>query len=175
MIVVSRDATPVQVDRILNEMYSREARSRPLVTRRFCATLSAQNLRKKIVCRAPNKVNSISRSHVVCLSSGQKTLLNADKPIIPTSNSVCQQSAYSFVDNFESAASVQKDCTSMNRGLNYPVDLPLTSSKAIGWVLCPELRSTTRWRKPRVTGPVVKYAEIYYEQNRTNPFKHRSR
>jgi len=166
MIGVSRDATPVQVNRILREVYSHEWRLKssesPSV---HFAIPSSHKLRQKIVSRPPQRNNSIYKG----LAS---TFCSNDDPALDSSEHIAAPME-SFGDDLLSTISSQSCCSSMEGGLHYPVDVPLTSSKSIGWIVCPELESSQRWRKPRITGPVVKYAEIYYEQNRINPFKHR--
>jgi hypothetical protein len=165
MIGVSRDANPVQVNRILREVYSHEKRFRAsnAPCRNF-AIPSPQKLRQKIVSGPPHRINFIYKGHTSSPSSNDAPALYHPEPIVG--------SLESFGDDLLSTVSSESCCSSMEGGLHYPVDVPLTSSKSIGWIVRPELESSQRWRKPRITGSVVKYAEIYYEQNRINPFKH---
>ena len=59
---------------------------------------------------------------------------------------------------------------SVQGGFHYPTCLPETSANAYGWIVCPESQ-TAKWRKPRMTDSIVRYAEVYYEQNGVNPFQ----
>lgn len=175
MIGVSREATPVQVNRIMCEVYSKEHRWGQLHQNPSFRRTHALNSRRKIVYLTNNNINSTSQDRVIHPTSGGWTDLSTPAFSLAPGDGSVALSACSRNGDCHSVESASRTCSPTQGGLNYPVDLPPTSSQAIGWVLCPELRSTSRWRKPRVTGPVVKYAEIYYEQNRINPFKHRSK
>ena len=50
----------------------------------------------------------------------------------------------------------------------FPVDVPVTASSHYGWV-CP--KESCHWRRPKVVREIVRYAQIYYEQNGYNPYQ----
>lgn len=166
MIGVSRDSTPTQVNMILREVYARENRYIPTPIGDSFSFPSNHRLRRHIVTKPPNWTKSRSdqrgKSSSGCgINCATGFLRHAPLPLYSSEEVISDKSPESRISSIEG-------------GFQIPVDLPLTSSEMIGWVICRENRAFRRWRRPRVTGPVVKYAEIYYEQNRINPFKHRS-
>jgi hypothetical protein len=164
MFGVSRDATPAQVNMIIREVYCREKRTNLVHSRSSFAIPSHKRLLRQIVTNPPNRTLSRTVQH---MEPGSPDCLTRERL---QNRSGTPQSR--FVDDSLPVKSSHSRVSSTQGGLHYPIDVPFTSSKSIGWVVCPELKTSTRWRRPRVTGPVVRFAEIYYEQNRINPFKH---
>ena len=119
------------------------------------------------------------------MDSGYSGTLQNDKFILPSnatsrrSTASCSKLRESTGTNLNSLDPLAQPKTKLSSGFEYnpiiPQELPLTWSNEIGRVSTSELASTKRWGRPRSTGPVVRYAEVYYEQNRINPFKHRSK
>ena len=66
---------------------------------------------------------------------------------------------------------VSGSCRRLSQGgHHFPTSLPETSASSYGWIVCPESQ-IGKWGKPKITDSIVRYAELYYEQNGVNPFQ----
>ena len=183
MIGIPKESNPVQINRILSEAYSREKLFRPPDNPRFVIP-TIRKLRDAAVTKPPNKTNEensdeeedqLDSSTDVTYRSRRLDSAELDRISVslPPRRRHCSSAPGMSdldMDELTSVVSGKSRSSSMVGGLYYPIDTPLTSSHEIGWVVCPEI-SSQKWRKPKVTDSIVRYAEIYYEQNRINPFK----
>ena len=52
-----------------------------------------------------------------------------------------------------------------------PTAIPDTASAIYGWLREPAKVGGPTWRRPKVTREIVRYSEVYYEQNGRNPYQ----
>jgi len=184
MIGIPKEASPVQVCRILKEAYAREHHFTPSETRSFVIP-TLNKLRRSAVSKPPTQKSTNDEDEVEVqpvriansINTRNRRLDSHELENIPVTlpqRRVRSQSCASLndldMDELTSVVSGKSRSSSMIGGLHFPVDTPDTASSMVGWVVCPEVYQT-KWRKPKVTDAIVRYAEKYYEQNRINPFK----
>jgi hypothetical protein len=184
MIGIPKESNPVQINRILSEAYAREKALVREVSRNFVIP-SANKLRKGTVSKPPttrnDEISSDDEHQIDILTEVSVRSRRLDwaaldrisvslPPKYRCHASNSSNDSDLDMEELTSIVSGKSRSSSMVGGLFYPVDTPMTSSHAIGWVVCPEV-TNQKWKKPKVTNPIVRYAEIYYKQNRINPFK----